>query len=182
MPNGKLRCHKGQPVAQDCCTKGSGKEGGGRQTWRKPGGGSVVRLPCPHVVQLAGSQPALETFPGSLEEPAISSRFPRVIASIQAKAVAQGENPGCSQSSCLPKTPLRCWLLLCAHLKWPLEGLFRLASSPALAASPLRAQTPGFLAGRSPVLAQLCSENGGFDSLRRGPGSTAQLRNARGWF
>lgn len=106
MPNGKLRCHKGQPVAQDCCTKGSGKEGGGRQTWRKPGGGSVVRLPCPHVVQLAGSQPALETFPGSLEEPAISSRFPRVIASIQAKAVAQGENPGCSQSSCLPKTPL----------------------------------------------------------------------------
>lgn len=27
-------------------------------------------------------------------------------------------------------------------------------------------------------MAQLCSENGGFDSLRRGPGSTAQLRNA----
>lgn len=136
MANGKLRCHEGLPVAQDCCTKGSGKEGGGRQTWRKPGGGSVVRLPCPHVVQLAASQPALETFPGSLEEPAISSRFPRAIASIQAKAVAQGENPGCSQSSCLPKSPLRCWLLLCAHLKWPLEGLFRLASSRALAGSP----------------------------------------------
>lgn len=46
-----------------------------REEEGKLGGQAVARLPCPHMVQLAASQPALETFPGSLEEQAVSCRF-----------------------------------------------------------------------------------------------------------
>lgn len=116
--------------ALNYCTKDSGKERGGG-----PG------LLHTHMVQLAVYQAALETFSGSLEEPVISCHFSSHI----------GQSCGLRCEQAVPK-----FLAFQAPTSsaqavtgCPSEVATRRAVQTLLpSGAPLRAPTPGFLAGR----------------------------------